>query len=106
MRKCINQRICAWDEQCGQGGAGAVYLTWRQDWFVNLCLAIILAALLFFMLLSIYLVFTKPPPTAIPEGTGTINAGSGYAGYTFQTDRSGNRPENTANDFGLNRKEV
>jgi len=38
-----------------------------QEWFTTVCLTIILAALVFLMMLSIYLVVTKPEPSAIPE---------------------------------------
>ncbi len=40
---------------------------WLQEWFTTVCLMIVLAALVFLMMLSIYLVVTKPEPSAIPE---------------------------------------
>ena len=67
---------------------GAAGLQWRQDWFVNLCLGAVLAAILFLMLLSIFLVFTKPTPSAIPDGQHTKTAGSSYAAVTSLVDGS------------------
>ncbi len=42
-------------------------MEWREDWFTTLCLIIALAAVVFLMLLSIYLVMTKPEPSLIPD---------------------------------------
>ena len=76
----------AWEIRVWSRPHSAAGLEWRQDWFVNLCLGAVLAAILFLMLLSIYLVFTKPAPSAIPEGKETKTAGSSYADITFLRD--------------------
>lgn len=57
----------------------AARFEWRQDWFINLCLGAALAALLFLMILSIYLVLTKPAPPTVPEGKEPIAVGTFYA---------------------------
>ncbi len=49
---------------------------WLQEWFGTVCLMIVLAALVFLMMLSIYLVVTKPEPSAIPEQRHARAAGS------------------------------
>jgi hypothetical protein len=86
MGRRFNQPNGGWKEQPGRSGIGVVPLEWRQDWFINLCLAIILAALLFFMMLSIYLVVTKPPPVSIPGGTGAITGGANFVSVISRPD--------------------
>jgi hypothetical protein len=49
---------------------------WLQEWFTTICLMVVLAALVFLMMLSIYLVVTKPEPSAIPEQRQARAAGS------------------------------
>jgi hypothetical protein len=56
-----------------QGRTTIIPLTWRNEWFANLCLVAMLFILFFLMVLSIYLVVTKPVPVSIP------NTGSGSA---------------------------
>lgn len=61
------------------GRDGVMPLDWRQEWFTNLVLAAILAALLFLMLLSIYLVVTKPIPSSLPGNKDTVSVNTAYA---------------------------
>ncbi len=81
MRIRYQQPTGIWERQPGQCGSGVIPLEWRQDWFTNVCLMIILAVVLFLMLLSIYMVFSKPAPTAVPEPdrTGRLANGSPLA---------------------------
>lgn len=50
--------------------ACSVPLEWREEWFTTICLIITLVATIFLMLLSIYLVVTKPAPSSLPGGNG------------------------------------
>jgi len=65
----------------GRFGAAAIVIDWRQEWFSNICLSVILAVMLFLMLLSIYLVFSKPAPAAVPNSnqSGAVTGGSAFA---------------------------
>ena len=57
----------------------ALSLEWREEWFANLCLAVVLAVVIFLMLLSIYLVVTKPEPSSNPERKTAPFQGSSFA---------------------------
>ena len=57
----------------------ALSLEWREDWFANLCLAVVLAVVIFLMLLSIYLVVTKPEPSSNPDRKAAPFQGSSFA---------------------------
>ena len=87
MRLCYSQESLIWQAPDRRRATGVLSSHWRQDWFFNLCLAAILTALIFLMLLSIYLVFTKPAPTAVPRyhRTGATTGGSGFAVYSNGT---------------------
>ncbi len=50
--------------------ACSVPLEWREEWFTTVFLMITCAAMIFLMLLSIYLVITKPAPSSLPGGNG------------------------------------
>jgi len=65
----------------GRSDANIIAVDWRQEWFANLCLSVILAVILFLMLLSIYLVFSKPAPvsTPNPNRTGAAVGGTAFA---------------------------
>jgi len=54
----------------GRSGTQLIPLEWRQEWFTTICLMITLAAMIFLMLLSIYLVVTKPGPSSVPGDNG------------------------------------
>jgi len=62
-----------------QVGSPVVSLEWREEWFTNLCLAVVLAVVMFLMLLSIYLVVTKPEPSSNPERKVTPFQGNSFA---------------------------
>jgi hypothetical protein len=83
MRIYYPQHATAWQNHTGTIESGMIPLEWRQEWFTNICLAIVLAIILFLMLLSIYLVFSKPAPTVIPgpDQTGTAEGGSAFADF-------------------------
>jgi hypothetical protein len=55
------------DDGSARVGARSLGLEWQREWFTTICLMIILAALIFLMMLSIYLVVTKPEPSSIPQ---------------------------------------
>lgn len=81
MRKRYDRQAGDCQISPGWSGTGVIPLEWRQDWFTNLCLAVILAVILFLMLLSIYLVFSKSEPAATPspKQTGAMADGSAFA---------------------------
>ena len=81
MRIRYQQQTGIWESQPEQYVTGVIPLEWRQEWFVNICLMTILAVVLFLMLLSIYMVFNKPAPAAIPapDQTGRLANGSPLA---------------------------
>jgi hypothetical protein len=54
----------------GRSDEWSIPLEWRQEWFTSLLLVMVLAATVFLMLLSIYLVVTKPEPSSIPGDNG------------------------------------
>lgn len=84
-----------YDQPAGGGCPDACIISvdWRQEWFTNLCLSIILAITLFLMLLSIYLVFTKPAPALAPNlnpnQSGRIVGGAAFATYYPEVDYAG-----------------
>ena len=84
MRIRYQQQSGIWERQPGPCGTGVIPLEWRQEWFINICLMIILAVVLFLMLLSIYMVFNKPAPTAAPapDRTGRLANGSPLAQFS------------------------
>jgi hypothetical protein len=98
MRIRYSQQSLAWQKPGRLQGIGVFPPGWRQEWFTNLCLAATLTALLFLMLLSIYLVFTKPAAKAVPghPRTRVAASGTGFAQIDISSDReapiaSGNR---------------
>ena len=54
----------------GRSGIRSIPLQWREEWFTTVCLMIGLAVMVFLMLLSIYLVVTKPEPSSVPGDNG------------------------------------
>lgn len=67
MRGTVKRFNGAQDYPSMVSGARSIALEWQREWFTTVCLMIILAALIFLMMLSIYLVVTKPEPSPIPE---------------------------------------
>jgi hypothetical protein len=64
-------------------------LEWRQVWFTNFCLAVILTAVVALMMLSIFLVISKPePPGRLPgpNRTGQNSGGSAFAVIVPETN--------------------
>lgn len=81
MRICQSQPAGVWDKHPGRITAGVIPLEWRQVWFTDLCLAVILTAIVALMMLSIFLVFSKPePPVSLPgpNRTGQYSGGSAF----------------------------
>ncbi len=79
MRISYRQKIAPREGPPNYQSSTAIPLEWQQEWFTNLCLAVVLAALTFLMLLSILLVLTKPTPLSIPGGTGDTTEEAAYA---------------------------
>lgn len=67
MRGTVKRFNGAQNYSSSVSGARSIALEWQREWFTTVCLVIILAALVFLMMLSIYLVVTKPEPSSIPE---------------------------------------
>jgi hypothetical protein len=88
MRIRYSQQALVWQKPDRLREIGVFPPGWRQEWFTNLCLAAALTALLFPMLLSIYLVFTKPAATSIPgyPRTGAAASGTGFAHINGPSD--------------------
>ena len=89
MRVHYQQQTGIWERPPVPNGPGVVPLEWRQEWFVNVCLMIILAVVTFLMLLSIYMVFSKPSTSAAPapDSTGRLASnGSPLAQFSPDID--------------------
>jgi hypothetical protein len=67
MRGTVKRFDGEQDYSSSASGTRSIAREWQREWFTTICLTIILAALVFLMMLSIYLVVTKPEPSAIPE---------------------------------------
>lgn len=76
MRGTVMQFDGVRDYQSTVSEARSIALEWQREWFATVCLVIVLAALVFLMMLSIYLVVTKPEPSSIPERRHAQAAGS------------------------------
>jgi len=63
----------------------------RQDGTAIVCLSAILAALLFLMVLSIYLVVTRPAPVSAPEDSGVHKSDLAFASVTIRPDQEPGR---------------
>ncbi len=76
MRGMLKYNDGARDDGAARSDALSIPREWLQEWFATVCLMIVLAAMVFLMMLSIYLVVTKPEPSAIPEQRHAQTTGS------------------------------
>ena len=85
MRIRYSLQAGGWNKQSGETVSGRIPLEWRQEWFANLCLGVVLAVLIFMMMLAIFLVMTKPAPVSVPEGNGGRADSAAYAIFNPET---------------------